>query len=729
MRTLWLYLSAIFVLYHHVESHATADYFRRQRDFYNFEPKLNKRLVNSLRRMNDRMSIFNVNYYGTHDTMTYLFGFPYVQTQTQTLQEQLDWGVRFLDIRVKHRYDSFELYHAFVPLGKNVDLVFDTVRDFLTKNPKEFVFIGLQHEGEPEGTVHLLCERLYKYMKDYGGLFFKPGREWNKILVGDVRGKIVLVGQEYFNYCNHTFNFNFCEKQMYWDLGNIYHIYYDKWERVKKATQKFIESPDYNRECFINFLGGSSSRPESLIIPEIVVSGHTITFETGTARLPTGHITPLWNDYPDFPRVNCFFSVCTIAFEGMNVLHETHFGSRASREGASYILISDFAGPNLMNSIFESNVQKMILFSDGLCTREEVLGDCCNSKLEQLRSFTGKSVSVCTSDCHAADVSFCTDKLIYSRLMTNSTHFCENLWERECEANHPMNCIDVRCNPIKLTKWRFYNLTENCNARLATFSGADIIKLDGNDDMSPSIIPSFPLIDVDKFPEFIINTYTEIENTLKSHAAQGLYTPYINEELEKLNKFKTNVTRKFTDCKSKLSSINSSVCQSKIAYINDGTNTCNAYTSCLNFMCESVENYDVIEGGNINVQYQLSPNATIVRKEDYDRIVTECRGKSKIYGRTNYTCLTPPTHEECLKNDNCFDINKCDNVGTSNIIPNECDCHYYWQCQPTTDPSNKWIVLLKPCPYDTINNTTRLYFDTQKNVCSKKRDNTVKRCD
>ncbi|WP_251862453.1 hypothetical protein [Clostridium sp. Marseille-Q2269] len=70
--------------------------------------------------------------------------------------------------------------------------------------------------------------------------------------------------------------------------------------------------------------------------------------------MSTGFTTPGWkNKYPDFPRVNCFIGICTIAFEGTNILTTNRINSsKYSRVG---IIAADFPGRGLIDSTIRLN--------------------------------------------------------------------------------------------------------------------------------------------------------------------------------------------------------------------------------------------------------------------------------------------------------------------------------------------------------------------------------------
>lgn len=73
--------------------------------------------------------------------------------------------------------------------------------------------------------------------------------------------------------------------------------------------------------------------------------------------------------YPDFPRVACFIGICTIAFEGINILASNYINNN----GINYIGIffTDFAGDTLISSSIAKNLN---LF--GKCTSVQLIQGC-----------------------------------------------------------------------------------------------------------------------------------------------------------------------------------------------------------------------------------------------------------------------------------------------------------------------------------------------------------------
>ncbi len=91
-------------------------------------------------------------------------------TQTRTIAEQLEDGVRFLDIRVGYTNNAFALYHEDVSLGITFQQVLDTCSTFLTNHPRETIIMSLKKEKdapESDNTRGVTFQdRFEKYVTD-----------------------------------------------------------------------------------------------------------------------------------------------------------------------------------------------------------------------------------------------------------------------------------------------------------------------------------------------------------------------------------------------------------------------------------------------------------------------------------------------------------------------------------------------------------------------------------
>jgi len=278
---------------------------------------------------------------GTHDTMAF-YGGDAAQAQAMSLANQLESGIRVLDIRCRHIQDVFAIHHGMVFQKVYLGDVLNTVIAFLNKNPGETVFMRVKEEYNPENNK-LTFEQVFRdrYWTPNINYFWQGTSDDPKL--ADVRGKIVVLqnfsaDQRYgISYSSFTTQDDY-KLNTNWDL-------YDKWTKVK--TQLGKANQDTGTARYINFLSASTGS-----FPYFVASGHSSP-GSSASRLATGKTTPGWKSWKDFPRVDCALGICTIAFEGTNILAYERLGKDyKARVG---ILMADFPGPGLIERTIELN--------------------------------------------------------------------------------------------------------------------------------------------------------------------------------------------------------------------------------------------------------------------------------------------------------------------------------------------------------------------------------------
>src|SRR5262249_36532427 len=105
--------------------------------------------------------------------------------------------------------------------------------------------------------------------------------------------------------------------------------------------------PGNENKLYINYLSGATG-----VFPYFVASGKSNP-ATDAPLLSTGETTPMWNNYPDFPRTACVGDACTISFEGTNNLtYNWLAGVQRKRVG---IIMADFPGYGLIQQVIALN--------------------------------------------------------------------------------------------------------------------------------------------------------------------------------------------------------------------------------------------------------------------------------------------------------------------------------------------------------------------------------------
>lgn len=128
---------------------------------------------------------------GTHDTMTANCQERYYSTQNDSLAEQLTYGVRFLDIRL--RRTLIAAHREWISDISGQDIV-DTVGQFLADNPSECVIMRIQNANELKDDYPEYGEAIQGLVAanlDLFHLWDSPHAPWPTL--GQCRGRILAL--------------------------------------------------------------------------------------------------------------------------------------------------------------------------------------------------------------------------------------------------------------------------------------------------------------------------------------------------------------------------------------------------------------------------------------------------------------------------------------------------------------------------------------------------------
>lgn len=142
-------------------------------------------------RLEDSRFLWEMSIPGTHDSGAMLEPLPgLAKTQELTIAEQLDAGVRFLDLRARIVDDELWLYHGAIDQDQAFDDVFDEMYAFLDANPGEVIIASLKEETAPSNATKAFDAIVGEYVA-------KSPAHWRLDAtlppLGGARGRIVLV--------------------------------------------------------------------------------------------------------------------------------------------------------------------------------------------------------------------------------------------------------------------------------------------------------------------------------------------------------------------------------------------------------------------------------------------------------------------------------------------------------------------------------------------------------
>ncbi|KAL7950621.1 PLC-like phosphodiesterase [Trichoderma barbatum] len=255
------------------------------------------RLQAWMKQLDDAWPLPLLSIPGTHNSPTCHTALPSVRCQSVGVPEQLQNGVRFLDIRVSVSTDndSLPLVHSVFPVSLTSNKYFadmvDDIYRFLDANPSETVLMSIKREGTGRGTDQHLSRHLKAGFVDK-----KPDRWWTEPRIptlGQARGRIVIVrrfglddemarscwdgrgwgidGQHWPDNCEDgTCDGGHIRVQDFYDVTESQNIEkkidYSRGQLERAAEREFhVFGPEHERNpdpallpIFVNFLSGSN---------------------------------------------------------------------------------------------------------------------------------------------------------------------------------------------------------------------------------------------------------------------------------------------------------------------------------------------------------------------------------------------------------------------------------------------------------------------------------------
>ncbi|KAL3420820.1 phosphatidylinositol phospholipase c [Phlyctema vagabunda] len=158
------------------------------------------KLESWMSKLDNEIPLSRLSIPGTHNSPTCHKALPSVRCQAVSVKEQLNNGVRFLDIRVQPEdpdnasKDGLILVHSAFPISltgnKYLRDLINIVLAFLDANPTETVIMSLKREGVGKATDQQLSKILHAHYATDPARWFTENRLPR---LGEVRNKIILV--------------------------------------------------------------------------------------------------------------------------------------------------------------------------------------------------------------------------------------------------------------------------------------------------------------------------------------------------------------------------------------------------------------------------------------------------------------------------------------------------------------------------------------------------------
>ncbi|WP_292008596.1 phosphatidylinositol-specific phospholipase C [Chryseobacterium sp.] len=150
-------------------------------------------ISNWMSGLENNTSISQISIPGTHDsgsTIEIPANSGTAKNQNLSISEQLNIGVRFLDIRCRHVNNSFSIYHGMISQNINFDDVLNACYTFLESHPTETIIMSVKEEYNPSNNTRTFEKTFDSYVQ-------KNPSKWdlgnNIPSIGEIRGKIRLL--------------------------------------------------------------------------------------------------------------------------------------------------------------------------------------------------------------------------------------------------------------------------------------------------------------------------------------------------------------------------------------------------------------------------------------------------------------------------------------------------------------------------------------------------------
>ena len=152
--------------------------------------EMNTPNVDWMSRLDDSLAINELSIPATHDSgaTISLLGIS-GQCQKSTIKEQLDMGVRLLDIRLRLVDDELNVVHGIVDQNLTFKSVLEDINAFIEEYPTEFLIMSIKQEDDPKDSTLIFHEKGEADLAKY--TLISGDRELPTTL-GEARGNIFI---------------------------------------------------------------------------------------------------------------------------------------------------------------------------------------------------------------------------------------------------------------------------------------------------------------------------------------------------------------------------------------------------------------------------------------------------------------------------------------------------------------------------------------------------------
>lgn len=339
---------------------------------YLYETRSGYANPNWMEHLPDKTLFSELSIPGTNNSLS-IIGGDIPKAQTLSILYQLDMGIRYFDVKFKYRDGILIAYNNQFRQLSTFEEFLNDINTFLTSYPSEFVIIRIKNEAGNNDHSDEYYQRFREVRKNYEHNNFIPKQE--NFTLGEARGKFIFIRDfKVKSKIGLELNSFFIQDSIY--LKNNRDLYL-KWDKVKNHFLQLQQTDKSTKS--INDLSGFIGA-----FPYFVASGKINHF-THSPQLLTGTVTSDKNHWPDLPRTNCTYSLCSIKFIGVNQLTYNWIKAQPLDVKLGIVAI-DFPGAALVRSIIKNN-EKFLLPKNQRKEKPKVI-------IYSDDNFKGKSVKI-----------------------------------------------------------------------------------------------------------------------------------------------------------------------------------------------------------------------------------------------------------------------------------------------------------------------------------------------
>ena len=138
----------------------------------------------------DSTKISQMTIPGTHNSCA-LYGICCARTQSWSLIEQMQSGLRYFDIRLRLYNNTLRAFHEFIDQKDTFDKILFYALNFLEQNPSESIIMQIMKEYKTKNCEKNMSQMYEGYIQNIKDKIIEYKN--SEITMGDIRGKILVI--------------------------------------------------------------------------------------------------------------------------------------------------------------------------------------------------------------------------------------------------------------------------------------------------------------------------------------------------------------------------------------------------------------------------------------------------------------------------------------------------------------------------------------------------------